>query len=276
MDIEAKLKNQVSRAIREFQMFHRQQKILVGISGGKDSLSLAYLLKKLNFDITGLFIHLGIPEFSDLSLEKSREFLTWLQIPLLVVSPEEETGYSMIQAQKDYPGHLCAVCGTLKRRIFNSVSRKQGFDVFCTGHHLDDEAANLLADNLRWDWEYLKKCHPVLEPSHGFVKRAKPFCLTREEEIARFAREKSIPFVDRECAHSKKGSRHKYEALLVQMDHLFPGGVAGYYGQFLKTSGFLKAMPEQGVSLKPCQHCGETTSQNLCRVCLMTSGSWQR
>ena len=156
MGIEAKIKHQVSKSIKQYNMFSRKDKILLGVSGGKDSFALAWILKKLNYPFSALFIDLEIPHFSSISLQTTKNFLKNLQIPLIEVSLKQELGYSMQEAKKDYPNNLCALCGTLKRKIFNVITKKVEFDVFCTGHNLEDEAENLLADNLRWDWEYMK------------------------------------------------------------------------------------------------------------------------
>ncbi len=276
MGIEAKIKHQVSKSIKQYNMFSRKDKILLGVSGGKDSFALAWILKKLNYPFSALFIDLEIPHFSSISLQTTKNFLKNLQIPLIEVSLKQELGYSMQEAKKDYPNNLCALCGTLKRKIFNVITKKVEFDVFCTGHNLEDEAENLLADNLRWDWEYMKKCSPVLKASHGFVKRAKPFFSTKESDILQLVQEKNIPFLKSPCPYSVKGSRHKYKAVLHSLESFFPGGVAGYYFQFLKKSSFLKAIPEKDLILRPCQSCGESTTQTHCKACLIISKQWKR
>ena len=68
----------------------------------------------------------------------------------------------------------CSACGLSKRHIFDEAAREGGYDVVVTGHNLDDEAAVLFGNTLRWDVEYLGRQLPVLPARNGFPKKAKP------------------------------------------------------------------------------------------------------
>ncbi len=276
MNIEKRIKNKVNQAIKKYNMFTRKEKVLVAVSGGKDSLSLIVVLKELNFNIECLFIDLGFKKFSQLSLSKIEKITTHYKIPLHIVKAKELVGVTIPQAVVKYPQNACAVCGSIKRKIYNSFAKEGGFHILVTGHHLDDEAANLLADNLRWDWGYMKKAQPLLNEKYGFIKRGKPFCFVREKESRAYALLKNIDFIHETCPYEKNASRRKYEKILSKMDEVFPNMVEQYYKNYLKKYHSFKVFPEEMLILNPCQICGDLTTHHTCRVCLIKQKKWKR
>jgi hypothetical protein len=80
----------------------------------------------------------------------------------------------------------CGACGLSKRHLFNRAAIEHGYDVVATGHNLDDEAAVLLGNVLRWDVGYLGRQHPVLPSAAGFVRKVKPLVRLGERESAAY------------------------------------------------------------------------------------------
>lgn len=276
MKIQNLIHHKISNAIKKFQMFSRQEKILVALSGGKDSISLAHSLKNLNYKIECVFIDLGIPGISAKSLKISQDFTKIFQIPLTIVSSKSIEAITMPEIAEKYPERSCAACGSIKRKILNDFALKNSFDVLTTGHHLEDEAVGLFANNLRWDFSYLKKSVPLLKEKEAFIKRAKPLCFCHEEEIREYSQSLNIEIMGDTCPYSDEGTRKKYRAVLDCIEKFFPRFTEEYYKNFLNHYEFLNQFEEKNLKLNPCEECGDLTVSKVCRVCLIKKGLWKR
>ena len=267
---------QVERAIRKYKMFTRDEKVLVAVSGGKDSLALWDVLLNLGYHAEGLYIGLGIDGgfgYSDLSLEKIEGFMaTRPEAALHKVDVPETYGESIPQVaarKRRGRGKPCAVCGLIKRYVMNRVAGEGGFDALATGHNLDDEAAVLLGNTLHWQTGYLARQAPVLEERDGLARKVKPLCRLYEREVAAYALLKGIDYIYDECPHAVGSTTNRYKEILNQMELDSPGTKLQFYITFLKAKeqGFFQQAEEQ-VELHPCENCGQpTTAPGLCTFC---------
>jgi len=155
------VERQVGRAIREHRMLTTADRVLVCVSGGKDSLALWDILQRMGYRTDGLYIDLGIPGYSTRSREKIDQFAAPRGLRPIVVSLGELSIPIPELARRNRRAE-CSVCGTVKRHFFNRVARESGYTVVATGHNLDDEAGRLLGNILHWQMEYLSKQSPVL------------------------------------------------------------------------------------------------------------------
>src|SRR5262249_56444669 len=101
-------------------------------------------------------------------------------LPLRVVDlAAEGPGLTVPDVAASTRRSACSACGTLKRHVFDTAAAGE-FDVLATGHNLDDEAARLLGNVLRWQVDHLARQRPVLQPTHPkFVRQVKPLYLPR-------------------------------------------------------------------------------------------------
>jgi tRNA(Ile)-lysidine synthase TilS/MesJ len=169
---------QTQRFIKKYEMFTRRERVLVAVSGGKDSLSLWDILWRLGYTCDGLYIGLGIDQgmsYSDESRRLSEEFAQSRGLHLHVVEIQEQYGESIpMLSDRTKRGREkpCAVCGLSKRHIMNRWAHEKGYDVLVTGHNLDDEASVLLANTLHWASSFLVRQWPVLEAMAGIGGQA--------------------------------------------------------------------------------------------------------
>ena len=196
---------QTERFIQKYEMFTPDEKILVAVSGGKDSLSLWHILVKLGYQADGLYLGLGIDGGINYSHESQRlteEFAARNNLKLHVVDIEKEYGQPIpVIAQRSHrgDGKPCAVCGLAKRHEMNRVARDLGYDVLATGHNLDDEAAVLFGNTLNWSSEYLLRQGPVLPGAPGLARKVKPLCRFYEREMTAYAILSGIEYIYEEC-----------------------------------------------------------------------------
>ena len=194
---------QTSHNIRSLRMFTPEDRILVAVSGGKDSLALWEVLLRLGYRTTGFHIHLGIGAYSDLSREKTEAYARVRNAELVVVEVEEAFGATVPEVAKALKRVPCSGCGLAKRYLMNRTAREQGFTVLATGHNLDDEAATLLGGVLHWQMDSLGRQAPVLESTHPrLARKVKPFYTFSEKETASYAVLRGIDYVVDECPHA--------------------------------------------------------------------------
>ena len=162
-DFIAFFEKRVSGTITKHGLLGGQDKTLVAVSGGKDSLSLWYLVNRLGFSADGIYIDLGIRDYSHVSLVKARQMADRLQRRLYSFSLSETFSKGIGELARIMKRPPCSLCGTIKRYVMNRACTQYGYSVLATGHNLDDEASALLGNMLHWKEEYLWKKGVVLE-----------------------------------------------------------------------------------------------------------------
>jgi uncharacterized protein (TIGR00269 family) len=258
--------NLVSRAIRHDEMFGHSERLLVAVSGGKDSLALWHLLLELGYQADGLYVGLGIGGYSDRSRVVCEAFAAERHATLHVVDLEESDGFTIPQAAAANRRPTCAVCGLSKRSTFNRVARERGYDVLVTGHNLDDEVAVLLGNVLRWETDYLARQSPVLAATHpSLVRKVKPLYRVAERETAAYCVLKGIDYVVEECPLVAGNTQMKYKAMLDALEAASPGTKHNFLFGFLERGR--AHFPPDGVELQECVECGSATPGELCAFC---------
>ncbi|MGH2521282.1 MAG: tRNA(Ile)-lysidine synthetase [Anaerolineales bacterium] len=276
---------QAQRFIEKYKMFSHEDKILVAVSGGKDSLSLWDILHRLGYNADGLYIGLGIEGrrspagedigYSDESRRLSEQFAAERGLTLHIVEVEETYGATIPElAEISYRGHgkPCSVCGLSKRYIMNRAAYDGGYTVLATGHNLDDEVAVLMQNTLTWQGGYLVRQSPVLPASRpGLARKVKPLCRFYEREMAAYAIVRGLEYIYEECPHAVGSTTLWYKEILNQMEEKRPGMKLQFYLSFLQAKeGGLFAQPPEAVELHPCEKCGQPTSApGECSFCRM-------
>ncbi|MBI3622068.1 MAG: TIGR00269 family protein [Nitrospirae bacterium] len=261
--------DQVERAIKHYRMFRRDEPVLVAVSGGKDSLGLWDLLQRMGYQTTGVHVQQGIGGYSGASEAKTRAFAEAKGLPLIVYDLNKEYGGGVTAIAETSRRSACSACGTVKRYAFNKIGRELGFPVVATGHNLDDEAARLLGNLLRWQVDYLAKQSPALPASHAkLIRKVKPLFRLTEQEVAAYAVLRKIDYVIDECPMSHDANSLQYKAALNQLEHQSPGTKQFFYLEFLRRQPIVGAeSTAEAVVLNECARCGEPTTGELCGHC---------
>ncbi|MBU4226418.1 MAG: TIGR00269 family protein [Chloroflexi bacterium] len=272
---------QTARFIKKYRMFGRDEKILVAVSGGKDSLSLWDILHRLGYTADGLYICLGIDEgiaYSSESQRLTEKFAAGRGLKLHVVDVEKEYGETIPElAARTHRGQEkpCSVCGLVKRHVMNRIARDFGYDVLATGHNLDDEAAVLFGNTLTWSGEYLLRQAPVLPGTPGLARKVKPLCRLYEREMAAYAFLRGIEYIYDECPFAEGSTSIYYKELLNRLENDRPGAKLTFYLSFLEArkKGLFVEQTEIQQELHPCEKCGQPTSApGLCAFCRLLVG----
>jgi len=260
--------DQVARAIKHFDMFGLEDRILVAVSGGKDSLALWDMLLSLGYRASGMYLGLGIGDYSDRSGRVAHRFAEERVADLIHVDLREDYGFDVPAAGTKGSRSTCSVCGLSKRYIFNRVALDHGFDVVATGHNLDDEAATLLGNTLRWQTEYMARQFPALTAREGLVKKVKPLHRLSERETAAYAFLKGIDYVVEECPLVAGNTQLRYKDTLNHLEAGSPGVKAAFYLGYLDRAAdrFRDQVAGEG-DLVACERCGQPTTGRFCAFC---------
>jgi len=283
-------REQVRRTIEDFDMIREGERVLVAVSGGKDSLGLWDLLLELGYDVEGLYIGLGIGDggpaplpgepgeaaggYSRESGVYARDFAARRQVRLVEVDLPRDFGFDIPRGAAAARRAPCSACGLSKRHLFNAAALDGGYDVVATGHNLDDEAAVLFGNVLRWNTELLGRQLPVLPAAPGFARKVKPLVRLAEREMAAYCVLRGIDYIVEECPMAD-GNRHLgYKAALNAIEEGSPGAKHAFYFEFLaKASELFRplAAAEREAELRACASCGAPTTGEVCAFCSLVA-----
>jgi len=262
----ARVEREVERAIRRFHMLAPQERTLVAVSGGKDSLALWHILAKHGYRADGLYIDLGIGGYSGRSREASEGFARAHGLSLQVISLKKELGATLDELVKLARGKTCSLCGTVKRYLMNRAAWEGGYQVLATGHNLDDEAATLLGNVLRWDEGYLARQYPVLPGEGKLVKKVKPLVFLSEREMAAYCLIQGIKYLYEDCPHAEGARSIALKGVLNELEDRYPGTKLSFLRGFLSLHERFR--PPEPVELRDCPSCGmPTAADGPCRFC---------
>jgi tRNA(Ile)-lysidine synthase TilS/MesJ len=257
-------RKRVKETIERFKMFSTEDKIAVAISGGKDSMALARVLKDLRYNITLFHINCQIKEndYSEKSQKAVEEFAKIENLPLKILDFKDEIGIDVKLAAKISKKEICGVCGMIKRYLLNREAKD--FDVIVTGHTLNDEAASLLKSLIFWQEGFIRRQFPVLKEEESLKKKAKPLTLCFERETKLFCDILKLPYLKERCP-LRGGSYVLFKKIIEELEEEMPSSVLNFYKGFLKRKRiFGKEKPEK---LSPCKKCGYLTVTEICNFC---------
>ncbi len=238
------------------------EKICIGISGGKDSTVMLNILKSLGYDVFGIFVDEGIKGYRDGSrkiIDKLREDITIIELSFY-----DEFGFRLDDlVDKFGPEKGCFYCGIFRRYLLNKYARELKASYVATGHNLDDELQSVFLSIGRGDWMRLIKVVPKSEKIHDkMLPRIKPLFDLTEKEVKIYSLLKQIPSYDGICPFSGHALRAKIRETIDSIEVRQPIKH--------KIMGSLVELPRlQFAKVLTCEKCGEPSSRNKCKTCEM-------
>ncbi len=262
----------VARTIKRYRMLPRGAKVVVALSGGKDSSALLHVLWRLRsalgVEVEALTVDLGIGGYSELYVGAARALCARLGVPLRVVSLESEYGFTVDDVARRVRRAVCSACGTIKRYVLNREARRAGGYALATGHNLDDTLAAVLQAYVRGDVGALSKLGPALPPGGGFVARVKPLIETPEGDVRLYAEYAGIEYVRVKCPYSRGATSYTYKAALDLLEREHPGIKFQMLRSFLdRLQPALAGARPSAEQLDKCTVCGEPSRSPVCQFC---------
>ncbi len=266
MSIEQKVKQTLEKI-----KLDKKEKILVALSGGKDSTVTAYLLKKLGYNIEGFHINLGMGDYSRKCLEAVKELCSQLGIKLHLYDIKKEMSGSMcyirtsIQTTNGKGLKNCAICGVIKKWIMNKEARKLKVNKIATGHNLDDEAQTFLMN--------IMKGSPQLSANSGaitrnvkdekFITRIKPLFYVAENDIREYSKKMKLSVVYEHCPCALDSYRIQIRQFTNSLTTKEKENIMKNFDKLSDKMQKLKS--DEGLNY--CEICGEPSRNKICRMC---------
>lgn len=267
-------RNQVAKAIKQFDMCVPDARVLVAVSGGKDSLALWDILLDLGYRADGFVIGLGIGDYSDTSTGHARRFAADRGARLIEHDLRTVDGIDVPTAARATRRAPCSACGLTKRHLFDRAAIEGDYDVVATGHNLDDEAAVLFGNTLRWNVDYLSRQRPVLPARDGFPRKVKPLVRLGEREMAAYCVVRGIDYIVEECPMAAGNKHLRYKEAMNLIEAQSPGAKHAFYHEFLaRASTHFDGQPDPSASSAGvdhrCARCGAPSVNDVCAFCLL-------
>ncbi len=267
--------NKVFKTIRQFGLLGKEENLGVALSGGKDSLSVLNILKKLSdqnpkINLKAIAIDEGISSYRDKTLQTAIGFCDKNNIELHIFSYKEEFGLSLDEMLKILKVKPCTICGIFRRYLLNKKSRELKLTKIATGHNLDDECQSILMNQFKNNIISSSRLGPItgVINDEKFVQRIKPLYLCTEKEVMTYAFLNKLVDEFTECPNVIHSHRAQIRDMLNDMEHKFPGTKYSTVNSFLHILPLLKQNFKHGAKeLNLCPECDEPSSSGSCNAC---------
>lgn len=288
-----KFEDEIHDLIVSTQMFEKNTRVGIGISGGKDSTVLAYVLNHLNIkynyglDLVLLCVDEGISGYRDKSIETVIENQRILGMNLEIISYKEMFGMTMDEVvEKAGRRGNCTYCGVFRRQALEEAARRLKVDCIVTGHNADDMAETVLLNFFRGDISRLRRCtlsrtkeqtvneqvvgeEMTVSPSEKLLSlaRCKPFKYTYQKEIVFYAYFKKLPYFTTECTYAPGASRGDFRSLVKDLEKVDPEIIL----KIIKSGEMFEDNTPTNLIVRMCKKCENPTSSSdgVCNACNM-------
>lgn len=266
-----KIESKVKQTLKKIKL-NKKDKILVALSGGKDSTVVAYLLKKFGYNIEGFHIDLSMGKYSEKCLGSVKKLCDDLGINLHLYDIRKEMGSSMcyirssIQTSQKGKGlKNCAICGVIKKWVMNREARKLKVDKIATGHNLDDEAQTFLMNIFKGSPELSANSGPITKnvKDKKFITRIKPLFYIDENEIRKYSRQKKLPVIYEKCPCALDSYRIQIRKFVDGLTTKQKENIMNNFDRLIENIQKLKTTER----LNYCEVCGEPSRNKICKMC---------
>ena len=233
--LEKRIVRLTAQAITDFNMIEEGDKVLVAMSGGKDSYVLLVALKTLRarapirFDLIAVNVHQHIPQFP---LESLKAQLAASGVPYHI---EDQDTNAIIERLIPEGKNVCSLCARLRRGILYRVANELGCTKIALGHHMDDVVSTFLL-NLFYGGR-LKAMPPKLRSDDGKNIVIRPLVYVREKETEKLAKIRGYPLAAKGiCGAGENLKRQEIKELIRSWDREFPGRVYNTFMSLQRVS----------------------------------------
>ena len=250
----------IRKADQTYNLINHGDRIIVGLSGGKDSIALLYCLNlyqkfsHTDFTLQPVTLDLGFPGFDPKPLENYCESLG-----LKLIVHDSKEVYEILKIQQDKQGlkHLpCSICSRMKKAAINKVANELGFNKVAFAHHADDAVETLLMNEIYGS--RIATFAPKMHLENANIDFIRPFLLVHEKDIKQFIKEENIPVSGSSCPADKNTTREDIKIMLNDLYHKYPKAkenflsmISNFEQEDLWGNEIYYQINQDGLSLKP-------------------------
>jgi uncharacterized protein (TIGR00269 family) len=262
----------VKLAVRKYRMVESGDRIAIALSGGKDSVALAFTLQRLygkrkDVEFFAITIDEGIEGYRSPTIEIAKSLTSKLGIEHHIGSFKDNFGMTLDEIVKFGDKKPCTYCGVFRKYLLNKTARELGATKLATGHNLDDETQTILLNFLQSDLERLARLIPQ-RVQEGLVLRIKPFREVYEKEVVLYNLLFNLPMDLNGCPYSHFPVRAAVRDFLYDFEDRYPGRKFSLMRSFEALIPCLKELYPQ-IRLNRCENCGEPTPKKVCQACML-------
>lgn len=279
-----RFEKRILQANKKYQLFRREDKIAVGISGGKDSASLLVSLDKIckkigKIELIPVLIDEGIDGYRNVAAKNAFVLCKKLGYKLNVFSYKELFGgtlddamnnrYNLKPIKDARPLHSCGYCGIFRKQSLSIASKKLGANKLALGHNADDIAQTLLMNLLARNTNKIIGSHPIVqqEGKEGLMPRIKPLAFNTEIECALYAVINKAEFHVGGCPYANESLRGVVKDFLNQVETQIPGTKINLVESAIELSKQKNNAKALKKTLKKCRICNEPSSDKNSQIC---------
>jgi tRNA 2-thiocytidine biosynthesis protein TtcA len=226
--LQARLRGEVGKAIEDFRMIEQGDRVMVCLSGGKDSYTLLDILLSLKrsapvkFDLIAVNLDQKQPGFPTHVLP---DYLTGLGVPFHII---EQDTYSVVKRLIPEGKTMCSLCSRMRRGALYRYASENGVTKIALGHHRDDIVQTLFL-NMFFGGK-LKTMPPKLRSEDGRHIVIRPLAYVAEHDIERYARHRQFPLIPCSlCGSQENLQRVEIRKMLQEWEARYPGRIEAIF-----------------------------------------------
>lgn len=219
----------IRKADQKYDFFHENDKVLIGVSGGKDSMVLLKALSQyqhfdcVNFTIVPVILDLGFDGFNSKPIE---EYVKSLGLELKVINSKEVYQILKVQ-QKDAPHLPCSICSRMKKAAINKAAKELGCNKVAFAHHGDDAVETLMMNEIFGG--RIASFQPKMHLDRADIEFIRPLILCHEADIIKAQKEEKLPVFPSHCPNDGNTMRAEMKSLLKGIYDKYPSAKDNFF-----------------------------------------------
>jgi len=266
---------EVNDFVKKTNMFDKGDRVIIGVSGGKDSTTLLHVMNVLNqkyqygIEIIPVCIDEGISPYRDYSLKILFEFLNYEKLKLNIYSFKDLYGWSLDEIANKLGkkgSSMCTYCGIFRRKALDYAALKFKANKIATGHNADDTAETLLMNLMRGDMKRIgNSTKPIIGEKNEILK-VKPLLYHYEKEIVMYCIQNKLKYCSSECTYAENSFRAEVRDFVKSLLSDNPSSIISS----IHSGNFIKMNEKKEEKIKhECIICHMITSHEKCKACLL-------